>query len=83
MMMMTMTMMMMMPTTTALWLQGIPSMNIVLIKRLNKSIFFMVINICCKGVNKHNADVINIKEQTSAHQAAERGLNYLHKESLV
>ena len=73
---MTMTMMMMMPTTTtALWLQGIPSMNIVLIKRLNKSIFFMVINICCKGVNKHNADVINIKEQTSANQAAERGLN--------
>ena len=59
MIMMTMTMMMMMPTTTttALWLQGIPSMNIVLIKRLNKSIFFMVINICCKGVNKHNADV--------------------------
>ena len=37
-------MMMMMPTTTttttALWLQGILSMNIVLIKRLNKSIFF-------------------------------------------
>ena len=77
MMTMTMTMMMMMPTTTttALWLQGIPSMNIVLIKRLNKSIFFMVINICRKGVNKHNADVINIKEKTSAHQAAERGLN--------
>ena len=72
-------MMMMMPTTTttttALWLQGILSMNIVLIKRLNKSIFFMVINICCKSVNKHNADVINIKEQTSANQAAERGLN--------
>lgn len=72
-------MMMMMPTTTttttALWLQGILSMNIVLIKRLNKSIFFMVINICRKGVNKHNADVINIKEQTSANQAAERGLN--------
>ena len=73
-------MMMMMPTTTtttttALWLQGILSMNIVLMKRLNKSIFFMVINICCKGVNKHNADVINIKEQTSANQAAERGLN--------
>ena len=80
MIMMTMTMMMMMPTTTtttttALWLQGILSMNIVLIKRLNKSIFFMVINICCKGVNKHNADVINIKEQTSANQAAERRLN--------
>ena len=71
MMMMTMTMMMMMPTTT----QGLPGINIVLIKRLNKSIFFMVINICCKGVNKHNTDVINIKEQTSAHQAAERGLN--------
>ena len=35
----------------------------------------MVINICCKGVNKHNADVINIKEQTSANQAAERRLN--------
>ena len=73
-------MMMMMPTTTtttttALWLQGILSMNIVLMKRLNKSIFFMVINICCKGVNKHNADVINIKEQTSANQAAERRLN--------
>ena len=45
--------------------------------------FFMVINICCKGVNKHNADVINIKEQTSANQAAERGLNYLHKDLLV
>ena len=73
--MMMMTMMMMMPTTTALWLQGIPSMNVVLIKRLNKSIFFMVINICRKGVKKHNADVINIKEQTSANQAAERGLN--------
>ena len=26
----------------------------------------MVINICCKGVNKHNADVINIKEKTSS-----------------
>ena len=79
MMMMMMTKMMMMPTTTttALWMQGLPSMNIVLIKRLNKSIFFMVINICFKGVNKHNADVIiiNIKGQTSAHQAAERGLN--------
>lgn len=77
MMTVTMTMMMMVPTTTttALWLQGIPSMNIVLIKRLNKSICFMVIEICCKGVNKHNADVINIKEKTSAHQAAERGLN--------
>ena len=35
----------------------------------------MVLNICCKGVNKHSADVINIKEQTPAHQAAERGLN--------
>lgn len=35
----------------------------------------MVINICRKGVNKHNADVIYIKEQTSANQAAERGLN--------
>ena len=43
----------------------------------------MVLNICCMGVNKHNVDVINIKEQTSAHQAAERGLNYLHKEMLV
>ena len=43
----------------------------------------MLLNICCKGVNKHNADVINIKEQTSAHQAAERGLNYLRKELLV
>ena len=43
----------------------------------------MVLNICCKGVNKHNVDVINIKEQTSAHQAAEKGLNYLQKELLV
>ena len=59
----------------ALWMQGLPSINIVLIKRFNKSVFFMVLNICCKGVNKHSADVINIKEQTPAHQAAERGLN--------
>ena len=65
-------------------MQGLPSINIVLIKRLNKSIFLWCLTyICCKGVNKHNADVINIKEQTSAHQAAERGLNYLHKELLV
>ena len=37
--MMTMTMMMPTTTTTALWMQGLPSINIVLIKRLNDSIF--------------------------------------------
>ena len=41
---------------------GTSKYNIVLIKRLNKSIF-IVLYICCKGVNKHNADVINIKDR--------------------